>query len=473
MRYHPHTDDDVARMLGVVGQPSVEGLFAHIPPMLRLREPIPIGALDERALLRHLAELSSQTIPACSTVAADETLSFLGAGVVPHHVPVAVDAQLTRAEWYSCYTAYQAEMSQGTLQATFEFQTIVCELFGPTLRAGEPPPLVANASMYDGATAAVEGVLMAQRLTGKTRVLVCGAVHPQYVETLRCYLAGLSEAGGAPLTIAPFDARGQVDAAALAGLVDEDLACAVVQRPNYLGVMEDLLALRAALRPSTMLVVACTEPLAMSVAEPPAALGADIVCGEGLGLAGPPSFGGPGVGLFAARAEHVRQMPGRIAGETVDAGGKRGYVLTLTTREQHIRRERATSNICSDSTMTALAFTIHLTLRGRTGFVAMGRQNLARAEYARRRLSGLRGFELAATGPTFNEFAVRVRGGDAARVAERLLDQRIFCGTPLDSPGFALPALPGAEATLLLGVSEIHRREDIDRLVTALDGACP
>jgi glycine dehydrogenase subunit 1 len=223
-----------------------------------------------------------------------------------------------------------------------------------------------------------------------------------------------------------------------------------------------------------LLVAVCTEPLAMGVLEPPGSLGADIICGEGMGLALPPTLGGPGVGLLAARSEYVRQMPGRLVGETVDLEGRRGYVLTLSTREQHIRREKATSNICTNHGLIALAFTIHLSLLGQSGFLRLARTNLAKAEYAKQKLSSLRGFQLPFSGPTFNEFALRLRGTMPAAVAvERLRAQNLLCGVPLSQPGFALPELPDAERMLLIAVSERHHREDIDRLVRALDEVCP
>ncbi len=487
MRYIPHTEADVAQMLRVIGAPSVDALFAQIPPALRMKRPLAIEALDEIALLRHLGEISARSLPAVD--GPEGTISFLGAGVVPHHVPTAVDALLMRAEWYTSYTPYQPEISQGTLQAVFEFQTVVAELFGPAAVHGETPTLVANASMYDGASAAAEAVLMARRITLRDLVVMCGAVHPQYRETIECYLAGLAPSAGPGAAVATANPHvvltgllpdGRVDLSALSAAFSghkDGVACVVVQTPNYLGVVEDLRPIATAAHAhGALLVVACAEPLAMGLLKPPGSLGADIICGDGLGLAIPPTLGGPGVGLFAARTELVRQMPGRLVGETVDGAGRRGYVLTLATREQHIRRDKATSNICTNHGLIALAFTIHLCLLGRRGLSELARLNLSKARYARERLLALRGFQPAVTGPTFNEFAVRVRGGKAAGAVERLADQGIFAGVSLDRPGFALPALAGAppaEETLLLAVTECHRKEDIDRLARALDEVCP
>ena len=477
MRYIPHTEADVASMLRLIGAPSVESLFAHIPAALRPSRPLDIQALDEVSLLGHLGELGSKSTPAVAdTPREGAALAFLGAGITPHHIPVAVDALLWRAEWYTSYTPYQPEVAQGTLQAIFEYQTIVSELLGPSPIPGVAAPFVSNASMYDGASGTAEAVLMARRVTGRSRTLVCGALHPQYVETLRCYLAGLQEDRGALYDCVGFGADGRVDQEALAAALQaggETTACVVVQTPNFLGVVEDVPAVaRLAKQHGALCIVVCTEPLALGVLAPPGSCGADIIAGEGMGLALPPTLGGPGVGLFAARSEYVRQLPGRLIGETVDQEGRRGYVLTLSTREQHIRREKATSNICTNHGLIALAFAIHLCLLGKRGFVRLAQINLAKAEYAKQRLAAVRGFALAVAGPTFNEFALRIRGS-ANAAAERLREQGILAGVPLDQPGLALPALPDADRTLLIAVSERHRRADIDRLAKALDEVCP
>ena len=476
MRYIPHTEQDVASMLRLIGAPSVESLFSHIPAALRPSRPLDIPALDEASLLGHLGELGSQSTPAVAATAREgAALAFLGAGITPHHIPVAVDAMLWRAEWYTSYTPYQPELAQGTLQAIFEYQTIVAELFGSAATAGAAP-FISNASMYDGASSAAEAVLMARRVTGRTRTIVCGALHPQYVETLHCYLAGLQTDERALYERVRFGLDGRVDLAALDAALDSggaETACVVVQTPNFLGVIEDVQAIAQRARAKgALVIVVCAEPLALGVVAPPGACGADIIAGEGMGLALPPTLGGPGVGLFAARSEYVRQLPGRLVGETVDHDGRRGYVLTLSTREQHIRREKATSNICTNHGLIALAFAIHLCLLGKSGFRRLAQINLAKSEYAKQRLSQVRGFSLATTGPTFNEFALRVRGS-AAVAAQRLREKGILAGVPLDQTGLALPELPEAERTLLIAVTERHRRTDIDRLACALDEVCP
>jgi glycine dehydrogenase subunit 1 len=473
-------------MLRLIGAPSVEALFEHIPQALRQRRPLDIPALDEASLLAHIGELGAHNTPAVGgTRREGAALSFLGAGLIPHYIPAAVDLMLLRAEWYTSYTPYQPEVSQGTLQAIFEYQTLVAELLGPSvdkpLGPGESAPYISNASMYDGASGLAEAVLMARRVTGRKLTLLCGAVHPQYVETTRCYLAGLEEVGetggalGLSRTVG-LGRDGRIDLAALdQALKDagDSVACLVVQSPNYLGVIEDVRALSTRAKAAgTLLVVAVTEPLAFGVLASPGSLGADIVCGEGIGLAIPPSLGGPGVGLFAARADLVRQMPGRLVGETVDQDGRRGYVLTLSTREQHIRREKATSNICTNQGLIALAFAIHLCLLGKQGFKQLAQLNLAKAEYLKQKLAGVRGFRLAASGPTFNEFAVRVRGS-AAQAAQKLQERGVLPGVPLDRPGFGFAGIEAPEQTLLIAVTERHHREDLDRLVQALDEVCP
>jgi glycine dehydrogenase subunit 1 len=465
-RYIPHTDDDVARMLRVVGKPSVDALFAHIPKRLRAERPLDIEPLDEGSLLRHLGDIGARSKPSIGATYRDgAALSFLGAGLTPHTIPSAVDMLLQRSEWYTSYTPYQPEISQGTLQAIFEIQTIVSELYGLG---------VANASMYDGASAAAEAVLMARRVTGKKHALVAGAVHPQYEQTIDSYVAGEEHGSHADLAEVRCGDDGRVAHKALEAALQksEDIACVVVQSPNFFGVVEDVKALaELAHARGALLVVANTEPVAFGVLQPPGALGADIVVGEGIGLAIPPTMGGPGVGLFAAKSDYTRQLPGRLVGETVDKDGRRGYVLTLATREQHIRREKATSNICTNQGLIALAFTIHLSLLGKRGLVELARLNLAKSEYAKQVITRLNGFSLAYSGPTFNEFTVRVRGGDANRTVEKLADQGIYAGVAATAPGM-MPR-GSNDDLLIVAVTERHTKADIDKLASALDWVQP
>jgi glycine dehydrogenase subunit 1 len=461
-RYIPHTDDDVKQMLDVIGKPSVDSLFAHIPARLRAQRPLDIEPLDENALLKHLGEIGARSKPAVgATFREGAALSFLGGGVTPHTIPSAVDMLLQRSEWYTSYTPYQPEISQGTLQAIFEFQTLVSELYGLG---------VANASMYDGASGAAEAVLMARRVTGRHHALVAGVLHPQYQQTIDSYVAGEEHGSHEDLAAVGWGADGRVSQQALEAALakSDDIACVVVQSPNFFGVLEDIAALAALCKArGALLVVANTEPVAYGIIQSPGALGADIAVGEGLGVAIPPTMGGPGVGLFAAKPEYTRQLPGRLVGETVDRDGKRGYVLTLATREQHIRREKATSNICTNQGLIALAFTIHMCLLGKRGLREMAQLNLAKAEYAKANIRKLEGFALPFSGPTFNEFTVRVRGGDACATVEKLADQGIYAGVPATAPG--MMARGEHDDLLIIAVTERHSQADIDKLVSALD----
>jgi glycine dehydrogenase subunit 1 len=446
MRYLPHTESEIRTMLERIGVADVDALFAPIPEGYRLNRPLALEPqLDEPQLMTHLDELAAKN-------GATSKLSFLGAGMYDHHIPPAVDQLLLRSEFYTAYTPYQPEYSQGTLQSIFEFQTMVCQLFGME---------VANASMYDGASAAAEAVLMARRVTRKSRVLVSAGLHPEYLATIHTYLAGMDEAHA--IKVVELSADGRTDAGALARAVDDDTACAIVGYPNFFGVVEDLEALRAALGNSgAQLISATNEPYALSLIRPPGELGVDIAVGEGQALAVPPQLGGPGVGLFTCRASAVSKMPGRLCGETVDANGLRGYVLTLSTREQHIRRERATSNICTNHGLIALAFAIRTAMLGQTGFRAVGELCLSRTEYLKNEIRKLPGYLLPLSAPTFNEFVVERRQGSASELLGKLEQRGILAGVSLGRFD------PARDNQLLISVTERHARADLDRLVAAL-----
>lgn len=448
MRYLPHTDDEIRSMLERIGVTSVDELFSAVPPGYQLDRRLALEpSLDEASLMQHLEALANEN-------PASRALSFLGAGIYDHHIPPAVDQLLLRSEFYTSYTPYQAEVSQGTLQAVFEFQTLVAELFGLE---------VANASMYDGASATAEAVLMARRVTRREHVVLSGALHPEYIETVRTYLRNLDPSGTA-VDVAPVGGDDRTELGALEGLVRDDTACVVVGYPTFFGTVEDLSRLReVASARGALLVTATSEPYALSLLRPPGAFGADISVGEGQALAVPPQLGGPGVGLFACRKEHMRQMPGRLVGETVDETGKRGFVLTLSTREQHIRRERATSNICTNHGLIALAFTIRTALLGRSGFEQVGRLCLSRAEYLKQRIDALDRFRVVAGAPTFNEFVVRREDGEAAPMLATLAAQGILAGVDLGR------FFPERDRDFLVAVTERHSRADLDRLVAALE----
>jgi glycine dehydrogenase subunit 1 len=443
MRYIPHTAEDVRQMLEAIGVPAVDDLFTGVPAALRLNRPLALPpAASELELLRELGELAATNPP---------HLSFIGGGAYQHFIPAAVDQLISRSEFYTAYTPYQPEISQGTLQAIFEFQTLICQLTGME---------VANASMYDGASACAEGVLMAVRVTGRHKVLLSRALHPQYRQTVRTYCRHLP----VQLVEIDFDASGATDPAALARELGPDTAAVVAGYANYFGVIEDLAALaQAAHDAGARLVAAVAEPMALGLLKSPGELGADIVAGEGQSFGMPLSFGGPYLGFFAARQRDIRQLPGRLVGETVDLEGRRGFVLTLSTREQHIRREKATSNICSNQGLCALIATVYLSLLGKQGVREVAMQNLAKAAYAKEAIAALPGFRLLFTGATFNEFVVETPE-PAAVLLERLIAQGIAGGIAL---GGDFEQMPNA---LLVCVTEQHRRADIDILVKALSG---
>jgi glycine dehydrogenase subunit 1 len=436
-------------MLGRIGVEHIDDLFAPIPKAHRLSRPLKLEpALDEPRLMQHLAALADASEGA-------RLLSFLGAGMYQHHVPPAIDQLLQRSEFYTAYTPYQAELSQGTLQAIFEYQTIVCELMGTD---------VANASMYDGASAAAEAVLMARRIKNRSHVVVSEALHPEYLETIRTYVRGLDEEGSPDsVAVAPLSADGRTDWEAAPGLMTDDTAAVVVGYPNFFGCIEDLRAAkRVAEAGGALLISATSEPYALSVLQPPGALGADICVGEGQGLAVPPQYGGPGVGLFGASQEFVRQMPGRLVGRTLDAEGSPGYVLTLSTREQHIRREKATSNICTNHGLIALAMAIRTALLGKRGFLEAGHRCLDAVHYLRTGIEALDDFDLPYAAPVFNELVVRSKHLDACQLVERSVRQGVI-------PGVDLGRFRGAwRKHLLIAVTELHTREDLDRLLAAL-----
>ena len=447
MRYLPHTDDEIRSMLERIGVTSIDALFADIPASHRLNRPLALDAtLDEPTLMGHLEQLAHKNEAA-------RALSFLGAGMYDHHVPPAVDQLLLRSEFYTAYTPYQPEVSQGTLQSIFEFQTMVCELFGME---------VANASMYDAASGVAEAVTMSRRVTGKKHVVLSGALHPEYLQTVQTWLRGLDQ-DESLVQITRIGEDGRTDAAHLAELLRDDTACVVVGYPNFLGCVEDLATLRARTKEKgALLVTATAEPFALSLLKAPGSYGVDICVGEGQALAVPPQLGGPGVGLFAIRQELIRELPGRICGETVDQAGERGYVLTLSTREQHIRREKATSNICTNHGLIALAMTIRCAMLGKAGFEQIGKLCLSKAEYLKKRIAETGKFTLTTSAPTFNEFVVRRNDGAAAPLLAALAAKGILGGVDLGR------WFPNRDREFLVAVTERHGKDDLDRLVAAL-----
>ncbi|MFG1373333.1 aminomethyl-transferring glycine dehydrogenase subunit GcvPA [Xanthobacter oligotrophicus] len=442
MRYLPLTPEDRAEMLARIGVASVDELFADIPADKR-ETALPRLALhkSELEVERTLARLAGQNVPASSVP------FFVGAGAYRHHVPATVDHLIQRSEFLTSYTPYQPEIAQGTLQYLFEFQTQVAELTAME---------VANASMYDGSTAAAEAVLMAHRITRRRKAVLAGNLHPHYratIETLSRYAADEVVA----LPPAPF---GEED---LITPIDDTVSCVVVQSPDVFGNLVDLKPIaEAAHKAGALLVTVFTEAVALGLIEPPGAQGADIVVGEGQSIGNALNFGGPYVGLFATRSKFVRQMPGRLAGETVDAEGRRGFVLTLSTREQHIRREKATSNICTNSGLCALAFTIHMSLLGKTGLTHLARANHAAACDLADRLAAVKGVSVI-NDTFFNEFTLRVPGS-AADVVEKLAARGILGGVPYSR----LAPASGLDDLILVAATETTTQDDRAAYAAAL-----
>ena len=446
MRYIPHTDEDIRQMLETIGVETVEDLFATVPETVRLGRPLDLPPpLSEMELLRDLGRLGALNATPSTHI------SFLGGGAYNHFIPAVVDQLISRSEFYTAYTPYQPEISQGTLQAIFEYQTLICQLTGMD---------VANASMYDGASACAEGVLMAVRATKRKKVLLSRALHPEYRETVATYCRYLD----LELIEIPFAEDGRTDPVALERAVDDQTAAVVAGYPNFFGVVEGLASMAAiAHAGGARLVTAVQEPIALGLLKSPGELGADITAGEGQSFGIPPAFGGPYLGFFAARGKDLRSMPGRLVGETVDREGKRGFVLTLSTREQHIRREKATSNICSNEGLCALMATVYLSLMGKQGIREVARQNLAKADYARRRIGELKGFSLPFGAPIFNEFVVE-GPGRAEEILRDLENEGILGGIPLGS------LFPEMANRFLVCVTEQNTRQEIDALVAALGG---
>jgi glycine dehydrogenase subunit 1 len=440
MRYLPKSPPERLRMLETIGAGSIDDLFQSIPEKFRLREPLQLpGPLSETEIIRYFQARAAENAQGYS--------SFVGAGVYQHLRSVVTDALIERGEFLTSYTPYQAEISQGTLTAIFEFQTLMCQLTGQE---------VANASMYDGSTALTEAVLMAVRISRRRRVLIARSVHPEYRQVLRTYAKNIAlqveEVG--------FADSGQLDLGALPKEKLADVAAIVVQSPNFFGVLEDLPALaEAAHAAGSLLVTGIAEAVSLGIIRPPAE--ADIVAMEGQPLGLPTSYGGPFVGVIATRQKFVRQMPGRLAGQTTDGAGRRGFVLTLATREQHIRRERATSNICTNEALCALATTIQLCLLGKEGLRELALQNLAKARFAQAELEKIPGVRRVLTGPSFNEFVLEFPR-PVKSINDALLPEKIIGPLPLDTH------YPEAAKRALVCVTEMTPRGEIERLAAAI-----
>jgi glycine dehydrogenase subunit 1 len=441
--YMPSTPDDLSRLLDASGKSRLEELFDHIPERLRLDRSLDLpGPLHEPDLMDRMRTIAGSNRQ-------QPVSSFLGGGAYRHYIPSVVGHLTGRSEFYTAYTPYQPEISQGTLQAIFEYQTLMCMLTGMD---------ISNASVYDGASAAAESVLMAVRSTKRSKVLLSRALNPEYRAVVRTYL----EAADLQWEEVGFDASGRTDTAALRTLLDDRTACLVVQSPNYFGVIEDQTAFEPVVHESGALVVAAfSEPISLGLLTPPGETGADIVCGEGQSLGIPTGFGGPYLGILTCRKELLRNMPGRIAGKAVDLDGNTAYVLTLTAREQHIRREKAMSNICTNQGLCALTASVYLSALGEKGLRDLALLNMERAQKAQSALTSLPGIGRKFDAPFFNEFVIDT-GGDAEKLARDLAADGVLAGIPLGD------TYPGLESCLLVTVTEMNTTEDIERLTEAV-----
>lgn len=441
--YIPNTGSERQQMLDLLGIRNVEELFADIPEGVRLKRDLQLPpAWSEMELNRNLGEMAGKNANL------EEYTSFLGAGAYQHYIPSVVDAIISRSEFYTAYTPYQPEISQGILQAIFEYQTMVCELTGMD---------VSNASMYDGATALAEAGIMACAATRRSKLLISRGVHPEYRQIVNTY------ANGQRIEVQEIElANGLTDLDDLASKMGDDIAGVLVQYPNFFGSIEDLQSISELAHKHKALFVTSVNPIAMGVLAAPGSFGADIVVAEGQSLGNPIAFGGPYLGMLATTEALTRRVPGRIVGQTKDLDGRRAFVLTLQAREQHIRREKASSNICSNQALNALAATVYLSYMGKQGLQDVAKQNLQKAHYAQQVLSGVKGAEPLFTAPFFNEFAVKLPG-DVSQINRKLLQDKIVGGYDL---GRAYPEYSGS---MLFAVTELRTKAEIDRLAERLE----
>jgi glycine dehydrogenase subunit 1 len=444
-RYTSATEQDRREMLDAIGVGSIDELFEDIPEPLRLGRPLELpDGKPETEVYDRLAELAARNSHA------EAETSFLGAGMYDHYVPAIVDAITSRSEFLTPYTPYQPEISQGGLQVMFEFQTAMSELTGLP---------ISNAALYEGPSAVASAAYLAIGATGRRRLVASRGLHPHSRESLVTYGAGYgSELAEVPL------AGGVTDASALAGAIDEQTAAVFLQQPNFLGAVEDIEELAAAAKERGALVIVACDPIALSILKPPGECGADVAVGEGQPLGNRLDYGGPSFGFFCSTGEHLRRMPGRIAGETTDVDGRRGFVLALQTREQHIRREKATHNICTAQALNALAGMVHLAWLGKRGFVELGELLARRTAYARDRLAAIDGVELLHEAPVVREFGLSVDAPVPA-VLDRLAEQGIGAGYPLGRD------YPEHEDGLLVAITERRSRADVDRFAELLGQA--
>jgi len=441
LNYSPHTQKDKKEMLDVIGVASVEDLLKAVPQQFRLQKldlPEGISELELKVLLSDKAARNRST---------HEFTSFLGAGAYEHYIPQAVEAVISRGEFLTAYTPYQAEASQGTLQAIYEYQSLICELTGMD---------TANASMYDGASALAEAILLSIRETGRRRVIFSSALHPEYKQVIKTYLEGYK----AQLAEIPHS-EGLFDEGRLKEQVNDDTACVIVQNPNFFGFIENAEKIETVCHSRGALLIACVNPISLGILRSPGEYNADIAVGEGQSLGIPLNYGGPYLGFFAVKEKHMRKIPGRIAGMTKDIEGKRGYVLTMQAREQHIRREKAASNICTNAGLMALAACVYLSLLGKEGIKEVARQNVLKSHYLKDNILKLTGYELMSSRPFFNEFVIRC-GKDPFRIIGGLLKQGIIGGLPLGR------VYPDMKNCMFICATETRTKADLDKFADIL-----
>lgn len=441
-RYLPMTESDKKEMLEAIGVSSVDDLFSDIPEEVRFKGEYKIKkAKDESALMKELAGLAAKNVNL------KENVSFLGAGVYDHYLPVIVDHVLSRSEFYTAYTPYQPEISQGELQAIFEFQSMICELTGMD---------VANSSMYDGGTALAEAALLSAAGTKRKKILISKAIHPLARDVVKTYAKGQN----IEIIELPYNEEGITDRNALNELLNDEIAAVLIQYPNFFGRIEPLKEYEEMIHSNKSLFVVSSNPLSLGVLTPPGSLGADIVCGDTQVFGIPTSFGGPYCGYFAVTSKLMRKVPGRLIGQTTDDEGRRGFVLTLQAREQHIRRDKATSNICSNQALNALASAVAMTAIGKKGVKEMAVQNIQKANYAKK-LFESKGYEIVFNGPSFNEFVVKL-DKPVKEINHKLLEKGIIGGYDLGRD------YPELVAHMLIAVTELRTKEEIEKFVEEL-----
>ena len=441
MGFVPNTEDDKKKMLEEIGVSSFDELISDIPEKIRLKDELKLPEpLSEFEVLKELQKISEKNTDL------NHTVSFLGAGAYDHFVPSAVYAIISRSEFYTAYTPYQAEVSQGTLQAIYEYQTMICRLTGMD---------VANASMYDGGSALAEATLLAIKYTGRNEIVIAGPINPNYIEIIKTY----THPRKTEIKTTNFS-EGTCDIEDLKKIVSDKTACVVVQQPNFFGNIEDVFEIEKVTHSTGALFISVVDPISLGLLTPPGDYGADIVVGEGQPLGIPVSFGGPYLGIFAARKSLIRQIPGRISGVTVDLDGNRGFTLTLQTREQHIRRERATSNICTNQGLMMLAATVYMSLMGKNGIREVARLCIQKSHYLADKISKIEGFKLKFNKPFFKEFAVQTPV-PVSEIKKKLKDKKII-------PGVDLSRFDGYGEGLLIAVTEKRTKEEMDRFVEEL-----